>query len=53
VPRRDELLDDLPEEFVSLAKDMRALLDAGLIEASAVNDETVRFAIPEDQAGAA
>lgn len=49
---RDELLDDLPAEFASLAADLRALIDAGLIRATADPDRNVRFAVCDDEAAA-
>jgi hypothetical protein len=51
--RRDELLDDLPAEFGSLAADLRALIDAGLIRATTGPDRAMRFAVcDEDEAAA-
>jgi hypothetical protein len=49
----DELLDDLPGEYASLAADLRALIDAGLIRATRGPDRSVRFAVcDEDEAAA-
>lgn len=42
---RDELLDDLPAEYASLAADLRALIDAGLIRATSGPDRAVRLAV--------
>ncbi|MBI5104636.1 MAG: hypothetical protein HZB46_06560 [Solirubrobacterales bacterium] len=39
----ESLVDDLPEDFVALAGDLRALLDAGLVRAQVDPDATVRF----------
>jgi hypothetical protein len=50
---RDELLDDLPAEFASLAADLRALIDAGLIRATSGPDRTVRFALCDEEEAAA
>ena len=51
---RDELLDDLPAEYASLAADLRALIDAGLIRAcSSGPDGAVRFAVCDGEDAAA
>jgi hypothetical protein len=50
---RDELLDDLPAEFASLAADLRALIDAGLIRATSGPDRTVRFTVCDGEEAAA
>jgi hypothetical protein len=49
----DDLLDDLPEEYVALAADLRALIDAGLIRATTEDDATLRFAVCEAEERAA